>query len=61
MRKVPAGHRRLVVAMVGADISLPIFVAIQLLTHTQAEDPTKDTRMIRPRQSHYLRKALDQQ
>lgn len=46
--------------MVGADISLPIFVvAIHLLTRTQAEDPTKDTRMVRPRQSHYLRKAVD--
>lgn len=60
--KVPAGHRRLVVAMVGADISLPVLVVtIHLLALAKGEGPTKYTRMIRPRQNHYLWKALDQQ
>lgn len=60
VRQVPAGHRRLVVVMVGADISLPVLVVtIHLLAHAKDEGPTKYTRMIRPRQNHYLWKDLD--
>lgn len=61
-RHVPAGHRRLVVALVGADISLPVLVVtIHLLVHAKDEGPTKYVRMIRPRQNNSLWKALDQQ
>lgn len=60
VRQVPAGHRRTVVAMVGADISLPVLVVtIHLLAHAKDEGPAKYTRMIRPRQNHCLWKDLD--